>query len=185
MPADQHRLFVAVDPSPPVATRLHALRDDALSARWIEPAHFHLTLKFIGNVDTPRRDLIAAKLAEIDAEAPEVHLKQLAVFPSWRRPSVLVVLAETNDVLTRLFRDVEKLLQDAGIPPESRPFTPHVTLARLKGARPEEVRSFVRERHLPQVERFHARRFILYESRLRPSGAAYTPIATYPLAASN
>jgi 2'-5' RNA ligase len=176
-----HRLFVAVDPPPLVSERLQALRDDTLDARWTEAGNHHLTLKFIGSVDAARRDEIAARLAGITAGHAAIELEALSVFPSWRRPSVVVVLVRPHDALVRLFRDVEKVLQEARIEPESRPFRPHITIARLRHVLPQAVRAYVRATEMPSLRPFVADRFRLYESQLGRGGAVYTCLSEYPL----
>ncbi|HEX7071754.1 MAG TPA: RNA 2',3'-cyclic phosphodiesterase [Rhodothermales bacterium] len=176
-----HRLFVAVDPPPEVSERLHALRDETLDARWMESGNHHLTLKFIGNVDAERRDVVAEALRDVAAPPALVALEALTVFPSWRRPSVLVVLAKHEKSLMRLQEDVEKVLQKARIEPESKPFSPHITIARIRRTVPEAVRSFVRIASMPSLPPFQANGFRLYESQTKPEGAVYTCLAEYPL----
>ena len=176
-----HRLFVAVDPPPALSVQLIALEDPDLAARWSPAGNHHLTLKFIGNVDSDKRDDVAHALAQIEGPAPRVLLNRLAVFPSWRRPSVLVLMAESDDALLALHQNVEDVLHERGIERETKPFRPHVTLARFKNASPPAVRAYVRDTALPRFAPFRATTFRLYESVTKPTGAEYTAIAEYPL----
>ena len=176
-----HRLFVAVDPPADVSARLHALKDDALDARWVPEGNHHLTLQFIGAVEAEARDRIVDALTSVSSPEGHVTPSGISVFPSWRRPSVLVVLAEPEPALMQLQALVEKELQNQGIEREKRPFRPHITLARLKRTRPAEVRAWVRARGLPDDCSFGVRAFRLYESTLRRSGAEYTCLREYSL----
>lgn len=167
------RLFVAIEVPVDVQTRLDTLEDERLKARWVPSGNRHLTLKFIGQVAPDAVEHISDALARVAAPPVTVALRGLHVFPSYRRPRILVATVEPDDVLGTLHRDVEQELQEIGIPRETKSYRPHITVARLKHERPETVREFVRDKSPSIAASFVATGFRLYESVLKPTGASY------------
>lgn len=175
-----HRLFVALDPPEDLSARLAALSTDELNGRWVPAGNHHLTLKFIGRVDTSMRDRVAEALSGISQAAPRISLREISVFPNWRRPSVLVILVDEDPALMQLQRTVEDELHQLGIAREGRPYRPHITLARLKDAAPSAVRAYANRTEI-QADSFSPGVFRLYESNLSPRGATYTSLSDFPL----
>lgn len=175
------RLFVAIEVPADVQARLDALEDERLKARWVPSANRHLTLKFIGQVDAEAVQDIVDKLGRVESRPVMVVLRGLHVFPSNRRPRILVAAVEPDEVLATLHRDIEQVLQEIGIPRETKSYRPHITVARLKHERPERIREFMREKSPSVVAAFVASRFRLYESMLKPTGAAYSVRSEFAL----
>jgi 2'-5' RNA ligase len=103
--------------------------------KWVDPYSIHLTLKFLGNVAASRIDKVIGAMEEAvrGISLFQLTAKDLGVFPSSRRAQIAWVgLAGEIDKLTRLQRRIESSLVPLGFPRESRPFTPHLTLARLR-----------------------------------------------------
>ncbi len=175
-----HRLFVAIDPPRDVSEYLHGLSNPQLNARWVPRGNHHLTLKFLGYVETPLRDEVVKALGRIHANRPRVTLSELSAFPNLRRPSVLIVRIDDDGPLHELQRTVEKELHELRIERETKPFRPHITLARLKHAPAASVREFVSNQSLRRTT-FTPDVFRLYESKLSSDGAQYTTVAEYPL----
>lgn len=175
------RLFVAIDLPEPVRERLGALCAGVPGARWIDPVNLHLTLRFIGDVENPVADEIDAALSGIHAPRFDLWLRDVGVFGRGRAARALWVGVDANDTLLRLQGKVENAVCAAGLAPEMRKFTPHVTLARLRNASAARLRRFVAEHTGFTAGPVPVEQFTLYSSFLSSSGAIHTPEATYPL----
>lgn len=180
------RLFIALDMPEAARHALTALHDDTLDVRWAPLEQYHLTLRFLGETEAATAETVAEALADVRVRPFRLHLSGLGVFPSLRRPRVLVARAEAEPVLEALHRRVEAALGQLGFEPESRAFRPHVTLARFpRGRRPSSSLCAHLHAYLDRHAAFHAlsdvRQFILYESVLRPEGALHRPLATFQL----
>lgn len=179
------RLFVALDLPDTVCDALRQaianLLPLAKDARWTPPEGMHVTLKFIGNVDGERVNPISRALAAAGSGAPvEIKIRGLGFFPDERRPRVLWCGIDASPNLAPLAAEIERLLEPLGIAREERPFTPHLTLARLKD--PYGVGRLVGAADNLKSRDFGSARateFHLYESFTKPSGAEYRKIQSY------
>ncbi len=175
------RLFVAIDLPETHGARLQGLADPHLDARWTPQGQHHLTLRFIGEVSAETVEAIKAGLADVTGEALTLEGHGLDVFPSRRRPRVLFSRIAPTPALERVQIAVESALRGLGLTPNTKPFTPHVTLARFKRPRPRDVRAYLRAHHGFALPPFPAKEFLLYQSILRPDGAQHQVLAWYPL----
>jgi 2'-5' RNA ligase len=180
------RLFTALDIPPAVHDDLMALRD-AVEAeggldgvRWVPSANLHVTLRFIGEADREQAFAYAEALEGVDARAFQAQAEGLAVFPSRRRPRVIVARVGPAEAITAVYEAVDAALQAAGLAPEDRAFSPHVTLARLKDADADAVGQ-VLDAHDVRTDPFFVDHVTLYESTRTPQGAAYLRRAALPL----
>lgn len=175
------RLFIALDVPDTVRGTLAALRTDDLDgARWTNPGQLHCTLRFLG--DTPEEQVpeIEATLAHLDTPPPlDLRLDGLTVFPSRRRPRVLVARIAPDDELLALQQRIEDAVQHLGFEPEPKRFRPHVTLARFKRADAGAVHDWLRA-HTADAT-FTTDALHLYASMLKPSGALHERLASFPL----
>ena len=184
------RLFVALDL--PEAAReafrnlIARLKKDCPGARWVRPKGIHVTLKFIGYVETSNLDSIRAALAPIRSKQPvEIEFRGLGFFPNERKPRVLCCGVEASANLASLAADVGRALEPLGIPVESRNFAPHVTLARLEPEKisSAEVQKLVGAAHEIEGKSFGSAleaEFHLFESILKPTGAEYQKLQAFP-----
>lgn len=176
------RLFSAVEIPRSVADRLTLCRAGLSGARWIDPENYHLTLRFIGDVDgVTARDFTQA-LGDIEAETFELRLNGLGSFGG-RKPRAIFAGIAPSDRLENLQRANERAAREAGLPPEGRNFAPHVTLARLRGARADAVAAYLEHQGGIVTEPFTVSRFVLYSSRNSVGGGPYVVEAAYDLAA--
>ncbi len=176
-----HRLFVAVDLPHEVKEALRPVCRGLPEAHWVAQEQLHLTLRFIGDADDGTFAAIRAALAKVKGTPFDLALEGVGHFPPGKRARVLWVGMEHNETLLKLTQDVALALVTAGVPPEERPFSPHITLARFReppvgGIGPFEERH--RDFALPP---FTVTAFYLYSSVLTPKGALHTREATYPL----
>ena len=175
-----HRLFVALRPPPPIRAALAALMEGVPGARWQDDEQLHLTLRFIGEVERPVAEDVAAALASVDHPRPSLALDGVGTFG--RKGSVHTLWAgvAADPALGLLRQRVERAVVRTGLPPEARAFKPHVTLARFGRAAPPLDRFLARNATLASPPAT-LDAFLLYESRLGREGARYDAMMRYPL----
>jgi 2'-5' RNA ligase len=174
------RLFSAIEIPRSVAERLTVLRAGLTGARWVDPENYHLTLRFIGDVDGATAQDLTAALGEIVAMPFELEVSGLGSFGGGRPRAIFAGIAPSQG-LEVLQRANERAAREAGLPPEGRNYKPHVTLARLKGARAEAVAAYLERQGDIGPEPFTVSRFVLYSSRNSVGGGPYVVEAAYPL----
>lgn len=133
------RIFFAIELPREVKgelSRLQAeLKSPNLSAKWVSPENIHLTIKFLGSVDSGKIAEIKRSLKQClkDEKNFSFRLNGLGVFPSSSRPRVVWVgVEEEDEKLKRIAEKIEAALEEIGFPREKRKFSAHVTLARIK-----------------------------------------------------
>jgi RNA 2',3'-cyclic 3'-phosphodiesterase len=176
------RLFVAIDLPETFKADLESLRAPVPTARWVRPEQMHLTLFFIG--ETPQADAVKAALADIQATPFNLTLAGVGRFPerAQQPPRVLWVGIELVPELRHLHTQVTDTLVKLGFEADARPFSPHITLARLKTqACLREVDAFLETHQDYRSQAFPARAFTLFASTLTPEGAQYQQLAVYPI----
>jgi 2'-5' RNA ligase len=177
-----HRLFVAIRPPDWVRDLLIDAMDDSPEFRWQDDEQLHLTLRFVGEVERPIAEDLAAALAQVRAAPFELRIAGVGRFEQ-RSSGALWAGAEPKAPLAALAAKVERACQFVGLEPERRAFHPHITLARWKGRRTRELESFLERRSALSSEPWLVEDFGLFESRLSRHGAHYQQVATYPLRA--
>lgn len=176
------RLFTGLEIPAEIGAELALMRGGLAGARWIDPANYHITLRFVGDVERGTARDIAAALAESRARpALTVTLDALTAFGG-SKPRALVARVVPTPELTRLQAEQERLMQRVGLDPEPRKYMPHVTLARLRHASPGDVAAGLALRGLLRKLAFTAERFVLYSARDSVGGGPYVVEAAYPLA---
>jgi len=174
-----HRLFVAVRPPDEVRDALIDTIEGLDGARWQADEQLHLTLRFIGEVDTPVANDLAAAFAGIVAPPFDLSLEGVSYFERKGMPTSIWARVPLVPELTRLQRKVERACQSVGLPPESRRFMPHITIARLP-----RTAGWIAPwlaRHAGLRTTWPVEEFILFESHLLASGAHYEAVAHFPL----
>jgi len=182
------RTFVAIDLPAEVKSFLEGVTRDlkktGADVKWARPEGTHLTLKFLGNVDRELVSHIDAQLRPMFAQVRPfvIGVGSLGGFPSLNRPRVIWVGVHDGDgSLQPAVRQVESLLEPLGFEPEKRPFSPHLTLGRVRSNRGiRELVEEVRQRIDLTGPRFSADHATLFQSILKPSGAEYRPLAAFP-----
>jgi 2'-5' RNA ligase len=175
------RLFTALEIPPEIASSLSMLRGGLPGARWIDPENYHLTLRFIGDVDDVLAHEIASLLDQVDRPAFELRFDRLDSFGG-RRPRAVIVAAAPIAPLIELQAEQERLMQRMGLEPEGRKFTPHVTLARLRDSTSHQVADYLSSRGPVRVSPLPVSRFVLFSSKNSVGGGPYVVEAAYPLA---
>jgi RNA 2',3'-cyclic 3'-phosphodiesterase len=176
------RLFTALEIPRHVGDSLAIMRGGLPGARWIDPDNYHLTLRFIGDIDDALARDIAGLLGRVQRRSFELRLDGLSSFGG-RKPRALVATATPIAPLIELQAEQERLLQRMGLEPEGRKYTPHVTLARLRDASSRDVADYLAARAHYRSASFAASRFVLFSSRSSVGGGPYVVEADYPLTA--
>ena len=174
------RLFTAIEIPESVRLRLSLLQGGVPGARWSPPENLHLTLRFIGEVDEAVANDIDDVLSNLRAPSFDLTLKAAGEFGG-RDPHALWVGVAPNEALHRLVAKIESALQRMGLDAESRKYTPHVTLARLRDAPLPKVREFLGAHATFDSGPFRVRAFALYSSHPSARGSLYRAERTYPL----
>jgi 2'-5' RNA ligase len=174
------RLFTGLEIPPEIATELSMLRGGLAGARWIDMENYHLTLRFIGDIDERTANDVYSSLDRVRRPPITVTLNALDTFGG-DKPRALVAKAKAEPPLIELQAEHERLIRRIGIPPEPRKFVPHVTLARLRAASAVAVADYLGARGYFPGRSFEARRFVLFSARASTGGGPYIVEAAYPL----
>jgi 2'-5' RNA ligase len=178
-----HRLFVAIRPPEDIRDRLIDAMDDSPELRWVGDENLHLTLRFIGEVERPLADDIAAALSRIRSERFELRVTGVGLFEQ-RSGGALWAAVQPKQPVAALAAKVERACVAAGLEPERRAFHPHITLARWNRREAQAAQAFLERNRALATPTFAVGRFILYQSRLSRHGAHYEEVADYPLTLS-
>lgn len=174
------RLFTALEIPRNAALSLSLLRGGLPGARWIDVENYHITLRFIGDVDGRTADEIVAGLDRIDRPEFQINLSGTGSFGSKKPHSVWAGVSPTPEMFA-LQADIERVCKRVGLPPDQRKFTPHVTLARLKSCRLDDVVHYLGGRGDFVTAPFTVSRFVLLSSRESVGGGPYLTEEVFPL----
>ncbi len=173
------RLFVAIPLPEPIKRRIYNLRDESLPVRWAKPDTYHLTLKFIGEVEDTLVEQIRDALFDVPWSEPfEIELAQAGAFPSAERPRVIWCGVRPQEPVITLQEKIVRVLDRFEITGDDKSYHPHVTFGRVK--KPiRAVSDFIRLNENSIIGHINADRFCLYSSELKKGGAVHTVIETY------
>lgn len=174
------RLFTGLELPGTLATELSLMRGGLAGARWIDVENYHMTLRFIGDIDERAANDVHEALDAIRRPAFSVTLDRLDTFGG-ERPRAIVAAAKATPPLVELQAEQERRLRRLGLPAETRKFAPHVTLARLRQASPMAVANYLALRGWLSSLAFDVDHFTLFSARDSVGGGPYVAEATYPL----
>lgn len=180
------RAFLAIPLAWQLQESIRALQSDLQAripeARWTRPENLHLTLHFFGEIDQESLEKFKVSVLSVRrCKRPfQVEVKGLGAFPNPRRPRVIWLGLTPRDQLGELYRATQHCLHQAGLATESRPYSPHLTIGRLRQHKPDLTELFgsLKQNTIGQLT---VDRLILYESRLHPDGAQHIPLLTVNL----
>jgi 2'-5' RNA ligase len=180
------RLFTGLDLAAEVVRALDGLLDQlrpAAPIKWILPANLHITTRFIGEWPEDRLADLRAALGRIPSRPPiAIHIRKLGFFPNPHSPRVFWAGVEASPALAAFASETDRVLDSLGLKPEGHPFSPHLTLARIKPPVPlQNLRETIATLPALDFGSFSADRFFLFQSRPAPAGSAYTKLAEFPL----
>jgi RNA 2',3'-cyclic 3'-phosphodiesterase len=176
------RLFTGLEIPPEVSQSLATLRGGLPGARWIDPENYHVTLRFIGDVDDVVAHEVASMLGRVRRQPFELRVEDLKSFGG-RKPRAVVATIGPSQAVMELQAEHERLMQRVGLEPEGRKYIPHVTLARLRESSSRQVADYLAVRAPFRSPPFQVGRFVLFSSRASIGGGPYVVEAAYPLAA--
>ncbi len=186
------RAFIAVDISKDVLTeienRVNEWRSRLPGARWVRPRNLHLTLRFLGEATEETLAKLSESLTDIaGGSSPfRMNFDGVGFFPSSRKPRIFWAgVSEPPSILLELQKQLEAASRKHGFEGEKRRFSPHLTLARFRTARPSpDYELLTREHGRHSFGSSKVEEVILYQSILKPEGAEYTVLRRFRLGAS-
>ncbi|MDE2444972.1 MAG: RNA 2',3'-cyclic phosphodiesterase [Alphaproteobacteria bacterium] len=174
------RLFTGLELPLLVAEDLAMMQGGILGARWIDPDSFHITIRFIGDIDQGLGREVALALDRMELKPFHIRLKGIDVFGG-KKPHAIIAHVEESLDLRRLQLAQERICQSLGLEPEPRKFIPHVTLARLRDPDPQALRSFIESHALYRSAEIRVERFVLFSSRPSRGGGPYAVEGSYAM----
>ena len=178
------RLFTGIEIPPAIAHGLSMLRGGVPGARWIDPENYHMTLRFIGDVEGHVADEIANALDRVRRPSFSLALSGVGAFGS-RKPHAVYAGAKASPDLNALQGEIDRICQRLGIAADARRFTPHVTLARLRNTSPADVAKYLSAHGNFAAAPFRVGRFVLMSSRDSVGGGPYVIEEAWPLAGAD
>ncbi|MFZ3342338.1 MAG: RNA 2',3'-cyclic phosphodiesterase [Terriglobales bacterium] len=193
------RIFIGIDLDEGIRGRIARFVEGtsgfAPDARWVRPDSLHITLKFIGEQKAEQVDAITRQLRTIESAPFEIQVSGYGFFPTAKSPRVFWIGVHAGPQLAQLAAKIDAAVADLGIPPEGRPYSPHLTLARAGGRsgdpkqcksdRPNSIFAVLQKRLAAMGEldfgTMTADKVILYQSQLSPAGSKYTKLERFPM----
>jgi 2'-5' RNA ligase len=174
------RLFTALEIPRDAALSLSLLRGGLPGARWLDVENYHITLRFIGDVDGPTADEVVNALDRVDRSSFSLSLSGIGSFGAKKPHSIWAGVSPSAELMA-LQAEIERICQRIGLAPDTRRFSPHVTLARLRHARVSDVVSYLSGRGDFRTESFDVGRFVVMSARDSVGGGPYLVEEAYPL----
>ena len=145
------------------------------TGKWVEPENLHFTYHFIGDFDSSKiPDLINELKSTCKTYKSELVIKGISGFPNILNPRILhAEVIDYNNILQNIFSNLERRLIPFGYKPESRKFTPHVTLQRIKSIKKDEFNSIIQDYSDFEFGKMSKFNVNLIESELTPRGPVY------------
>ncbi len=182
------RLFIAtkIKFTQQVYGAFHYIKDNLAKGKikWTDMEQSHITLKFLGQTDEELIPQIEQELAQIaiHTQPTTVKMQSIGVFPNMRRPRVLWLGLEENQILTQLASDIDLAMSGLGFQREERDFRPHITLGRIKFLPDRQALEHIIDKYSGYYfQDIPVRQIILYQSELMPQGPVYTALARFDL----
>jgi 2'-5' RNA ligase len=175
------RVFVAV--TLPAEVRLaldDKLRSHKIPGKVAPPENWHLTLRFLGNIEEVTYERFVSLLDTADlGNRFRLALGPLGAFPNPKRATVLWLgVSQGGEAMSKLALTAEEAAQGAGLPTEERPFRPHLTVSRIRP--PTEVGALIEAFGDIEIG-WRCETMVVYRSRLGPGGARYEPLEIFDL----
>ncbi len=183
MSSNQVRSFISIDiDDPQIQTKVESLTSSLLNLgadlKPVAKENVHITLKFLGSVDRAKLDQVQTALAKVRFHQFPIEVKGVGAFPNMNRINVVWIgLGEGWSNVEQIYEQTEHLLAELGFPRESRGFTAHLTIARVRSSRrAEDLARFLRELSAENFGVFQVKSLCLKQSILRPSGPTYSTL---------
>ena len=174
------RLFTALEIPRDASLSLSLLRGGLPGARWIDTENYHITLRFIGDVEGHVADEVANALDRVRRPSFNLTLSGVGAFGSKKPHSVYAAVVPSPE-LSALQGEIERICQRLGLPADPRKFVPHVTLARLRNTSPVDLARYLSSRGNFAALPYKVGRFVLMSSRDSVGGGPYIVEEAWPL----
>ncbi len=175
------RLFLGIPLPPQYALALSAICVGLRGVRWVDPGNFHVTIRFIGEIDEGMAADLDAEVARLRMPSFSLTLAGVNYFGPAEKPRAVIATLDQEPGLIHLFEKIGTIMWRIGLPPDHRRFIPHVTLAYCAVPNPAEVLGFLASNNLFRLQPFIVDRFHLIRSYLTKAGSFYEDVASYPL----
>lgn len=173
------RLFIALPLPEPVTEALLDTQEGIAGARWVDAENFHITLRFIGEVDRHMTADLQTALGDVRFAPFPLSISGVGHFEGSKRPSGIWSRVAPSAALDELQMQVETACRRAGLPAETRKFVPHVTLARLNsGSAP--IGDWLHANGALSLGPWRVEGFSVFESDLTPNGSIYSEVTKLP-----
>lgn len=180
------RLFTGISLPQEVLDRLGGVLaelHETAELNWSVVDNLHITTKFIGEWPESRLDELKGALAAAEASGPiDIRIARFGYYPNPHKPRVLFAGVHAGPELPALAHRIDEACAGPGCQREERPYSPHVTLGKIRNAPIGSLRERIAAMDDQEFGSFTAREFHLYLSTSGLHGSVYTKIASYPLA---
>lgn len=175
------RLFLGIPLPPEQALALSTICTGLHGVRWVDPGNFHVTIRFVGEIDEGVATDLDAEVALLRAPKFSLTVAGVDFFGPVEKPRAVIATLDRETGLHHLFERLGMVMARVGLPPDHRRFTPHVTLAYCAKPNPAEIMQYVAANNLLRLAPFAVERFHLVRSYLTKAGSFYEDIAAYRL----
>jgi 2'-5' RNA ligase len=182
------RSFIAVQLNDELKTGIgeliKLLKKTGADVKWIKPENLHITLKFLGNIEEDQTGLIASRISDISLKHTnfDITLTGTGAFPDYRRARVIWIGIRDHNHLLRVVHDIEDAMEREGFDRERRPFSPHITIGRVRSTRGiDKLTAELVKYKSMDFGTQSAGSIHLIKSELKPGGAEYSTISSAPL----
>lgn len=166
------RLFTGIELPEDIVERLSMMRAGLSGAHWVDPDNYHVTMRFAGDIPDAAANLFADALASVSFDSFDIEVSGLGSFGG-KKPRSIWAGVKPSQELQALQKAHERAARLAGLPPETRNFVPHVTLARLRNVSPFSAADYLARYGGFIASPFQVRRFVLFSSRPNHGGGPY------------
>jgi 2'-5' RNA ligase len=173
------RLFTGIEVPEDIVWRLSIIRAGLYGAHWIDPDNYHITMRFAGDMSHAQANHFADALADVRFDSFDIEVSGLGSFGG-DKPRAIWAAIKPSPALTLLQKAHERAARLAGLPPETRNFVPHITLARLRNVSPHAVAEFLARHGGFFSAPFAVSSFVLFSSRPNQGGGPYVVEERYP-----
>lgn len=178
------RVFIAISFNQKLTKELKEIQDQfkrlSLNASWVKPENIHLTLKFLGEIETNRISQIFDPINKTASAFSSFNLRfsKLGIFPNWNRPRIFWIgLDDKEEILKKLKKRLELELFNVGFLRDMKPFSPHLTLARLRSPNNKNLlKKEIEKFSVPLTRLIKVSEIKLYKSSLHLEGAEYAKL---------
>jgi len=167
------RYFVGIDLPKDVKDELKYIESAMLGAKWTKSDQYHLTIRFIGELDTELIEKLCEQLEKVEAERVPLTVEGVGQFPPKGEPKILWAGVEKDEALLNLKQIIEEQVNSIGFEKDKRNYTPHITLARLRRPRVRDIKEFVNVHSSLELPRYEVDSFHLYSSEMTEEGPVY------------